>query len=54
MFIAMSYSKMNKNREKIYKEAKLKGYEIASYISDKAIIADNVEIGEKLFYFRNE
>lgn len=33
MFIAIAYSHMNKAREEKYKEAKQKGYKLASYIS---------------------
>lgn len=37
MFVAVGPSKMNSNREKIYQEAKDKGYEFASYISPNSI-----------------
>jgi sugar O-acyltransferase (sialic acid O-acetyltransferase NeuD family) len=39
---------MNKNRERIYLEAKAKGYEFISYVSSKATTFGN-EIGENCF-----
>ena len=38
MFIPMTGSKMNASREKIYKQAKDKGYKLISYISSKASV----------------
>jgi sugar O-acyltransferase (sialic acid O-acetyltransferase NeuD family) len=53
MFIPLSYSKMNKIREKKYLQAKKKGYNLISYISPNATIADNVEIGDNCFIFED-
>ncbi|GAB3898615.1 acetyltransferase [Larkinella knui] len=47
-FAPMTGRKMNKNREKIYLEAKAKGYECISYISSKATLFNN-QIGENCF-----
>lgn len=49
MFIAVSYAKVNKVRAQKYFESKDKGYSLVSYISSKATIFDNVEIGENCF-----
>ena len=49
MFIALSYSKMNDLREKIFKEAKLKGYCLPSYVSSKATVWPGLNIGENCF-----
>lgn len=47
-FAPMTGRKMNKNREKVYLEAKAKGYECITYISSKATWFNN-EIGENCF-----
>ncbi len=47
-FAPMTGRKMNKNREKIYLEAKAKGYECISYVSSKATLFNN-PIGENCF-----
>jgi sugar O-acyltransferase (sialic acid O-acetyltransferase NeuD family) len=47
-FAPMTGKGMNKNRERIYLEAKAKGYEFISYISSKATTFGN-EIGENCF-----
>lgn len=49
MFIAIGYMKLNYVRAKFYSQAKEKGYELISYISPKAFIWHNVEIGENCF-----
>ncbi|WP_024931126.1 acetyltransferase [Methylophilus sp. OH31] len=49
IFVALSYSKLNEVRKEKYLTAKQKGYEIASYISSKATILNNKNIGENCF-----
>ncbi len=49
MFIAVSYSKVNKVRAQKYEQAKEKGYQLASYVSSRATIFDNVKIGDNCF-----
>lgn len=51
VYVAISSSKLNKNRETTYNEAKEKGYKCATYISSKAFVWRNVEIGENCFIF---
>ncbi len=53
MFIPLSYTKLNKLREKKFLEAKEKGYEFISYISPDAFIAENTIIGTNCFIFEN-
>ena len=53
MFAALSYAKMNEVRENKTKAIKEKGYKLASYISSKATIFDNVKIGEHCFILEN-
>lgn len=48
-FAPMTARNMNRNREKIYLEAKQKGYQFISYISSKATIFDRSVIGENCF-----
>lgn len=49
LFIAITFNEMNELRQRKAKEAKDKGFRLASYISSKAIIFDNVKIGEHCF-----
>lgn len=46
MFIALGWYNLNRNRTKFYNLAKQKGYKLASYISTKAFVWPNVEIGD--------
>ena len=47
-FAPMTARKMNKNRERVYLEAKVKGYELISYVSSKATTFNN-PIGDNCF-----
>lgn len=53
LYIAISSGKLNRNRTKTYHEAKSMGYKCASYISSKAFVWRNVEIGENCFIFED-
>lgn len=53
VYVAISSGKLNRNRTKVYNEVKVKGYKCASYISSKAFIWKNVEIGENCFIFED-
>ena len=44
-FLPMSGRRMNRDRERLYLEAKAKGYRLISYVSSRAIVCDN-KIGE--------
>jgi len=48
-FAPMTARRMNKDREKIYKEAKSKGYKLISYISSRATVFPGAEIGDNCF-----
>lgn len=48
-FVALSYTQLNRPRTRLYLEAKRKGYPIASYVSSRAFVWRNVEIGENCF-----
>jgi len=53
LFIALSYSKMNKIREQKYFEAKEKGYSLASYISSKCSFMSQFKAGDNCFIFED-
>ena len=53
VYVAISSGKLNRNRTKVYNEAKIKGYKCASYVSSKAFVWRNVEIGENCFIFED-
>jgi len=53
VFVAISSGKLNRNRRAMYLRIKSYGYTLASYISSKAFIWRNVEIGENCFILEN-
>lgn len=53
IFVAVSSSKLNRVRTALYLKAKKMGYRCASYISSRAFIWRNTEIGENCFIFEN-
>lgn len=53
LFIPLSYTKINKLRERKFLEAKAKGYKLMSYIHPKATVASNAKIGENCFIFED-
>lgn len=53
MHIALTYSNLNRVRISKYNQAKQKGYILVNYISSKAFIWRNVELGDNLFIFED-
>jgi sugar O-acyltransferase (sialic acid O-acetyltransferase NeuD family) len=53
MFIALSYSQMNKIREAKYNASKAKGYELVSYVSTKCSYMSQYEHGDNCFIFED-
>jgi len=53
IFAASTYNKLNRVRTKMYKAAKAKGYTCANYISSKAFVWHNVQLGENVMIFEN-
>jgi sugar O-acyltransferase (sialic acid O-acetyltransferase NeuD family) len=49
IFIAVISTKLNSARERLFNLAKEKGYKFASYVSSKASVWYNVELGENCF-----
>jgi sugar O-acyltransferase (sialic acid O-acetyltransferase NeuD family) len=52
-FVAVSYTQLNRIRTRLYNEIRKKGYRAVSYISSKAFVWRNVEIGENCFILEN-
>lgn len=48
-FVALSYSKLNQLRKEKYLAAKAYGYQLASYVSEKATVLNEGRIGENCF-----
>lgn len=53
VYVAVSYNQLNRIRARLFREAKKKGYTAASYISSRAFVWRNVEVGENTFIFEN-
>ena len=53
MFIAISYTNLNKIRETKYNEAKQKGYTLVSYISSKCSYLSQYACGDNCFIFED-
>jgi sugar O-acyltransferase (sialic acid O-acetyltransferase NeuD family) len=53
LFVALSSTHLNRDRAKLYIDLKDNGYSFASYVSSKAFVWDNVEIGENCFILEN-
>lgn len=48
-FVAMAGEKLNRNRTRMYLATKNKGYKMASYVSSRAFVWHNTQIGENCF-----
>jgi len=53
VFVATVYTQLNRLRARLCREAKAKGYTLASYVSSKAFVWRNVEMGENCFVFED-
>jgi sugar O-acyltransferase (sialic acid O-acetyltransferase NeuD family) len=52
-FVAITNTHLNRVRTRLYRAAKEMGYPIARYVSTRAFVWHNVEIGENSFIFEN-
>lgn len=52
-FVAITYTQMNRLRARLYRQAKLKGFKLQSYISSRAMVWRNATIGDNVFIFEN-
>jgi len=48
-FVAVSYTQLNRVRSRLYRVAKSKGYSLVNYVSSKAFVWHNVELGDNCF-----
>lgn len=53
VFVAITNTQLNRVRKRLYLAAKQQGYRIATYVSSRAFVWHNVEIGENSFIFEN-
>jgi sugar O-acyltransferase (sialic acid O-acetyltransferase NeuD family) len=53
VFVAVTYVQVNRLRARLVEEVKRKGYKLASYISPRAFVWRNVELGEHCFVFED-
>jgi sugar O-acyltransferase (sialic acid O-acetyltransferase NeuD family) len=53
LFVAIGYNQLNRLRARFAREAKAKGYRLASYVSSRAFVWRNVELGEHCFIFEH-
>jgi sugar O-acyltransferase (sialic acid O-acetyltransferase NeuD family) len=53
IFVAVTYTKLNRVRTRLFRAAKQKGYHPISYVSTRAFVWHNVAIGENSFIFEN-
>lgn len=53
VYVATVYTQLNRLRTRLCQEAKQKGYGLASYISSRAFVWRNVELGEHCFIFED-
>lgn len=52
-YAALVYTQLNRLRTRLYESAKAKGYRPASYISSRAFVWHNVQLGEHCFIFED-
>ena len=52
-YAALVYTQMNRLRTRLYQATKAKGYAPASYVSSRAFVWRNVELGEHCFIFED-
>ena len=52
-FVAVSFTQLNRVRTRLLAMVKEKGYSLCSYISPRAVLGNNVEIGGNCFIFEN-
>jgi sugar O-acyltransferase (sialic acid O-acetyltransferase NeuD family) len=53
MFVAIGYSKVNKNRTAMFDEATAAGYEMITYVCSKATTWPDLSVGKGSFIFEN-
>jgi sugar O-acyltransferase (sialic acid O-acetyltransferase NeuD family) len=51
MFVAVGFSGVNSARAELYEECKARGYELITYVSSRALVSKDVELGDNCFVF---
>ncbi len=52
-FVAVSFTQFNRLRSRLFRATKEKGYRLCSYISPRAYVDPNVQLGENCFILEN-
>ena len=53
MFVAVGFSKLNRNRTAIYEQCKANGYKMIQYINSKTIQWGEIKVGDNVFILEN-
>ena len=53
IFVAVTYTSLNRPRTRLYEEVRKKGFNVVSYVSSKSFVWRNVKIGQNTFIFEN-
>ena len=53
VFVAITYTQLNRVRARLFQSARNKGYTLARYVSSHAFVWRNVTLGENVFIFEN-
>jgi sugar O-acyltransferase (sialic acid O-acetyltransferase NeuD family) len=53
VFVAVTYTQLNRVRARLYRVAKAKGYPVTTYVSSRAFVWPNAMIGENCFIFEH-
>ncbi|WP_454871093.1 acetyltransferase [Priestia megaterium] len=53
IFVAITFTNLNRTRTRLFQQVKEKGYDLVSYISSNAFVWRNVDIGENCFIFED-
>src|SRR5579872_5808586 len=53
IFVAVTYTQLNRVRTRLYQAARRKGYGAVNYVSSHAFVWRNVTIGDNSFIFEN-
>lgn len=53
VFVATTYTQLNRLRARLSAQAKARGYKLASYVSSRAFVWRNVTLGEHCFVFED-
>jgi sugar O-acyltransferase (sialic acid O-acetyltransferase NeuD family) len=53
LFVAISYTQLNRVRARLYADAKARGYGFVSYVSSRAFVWHNVTLGDNCFILEN-